>query len=49
MALKDANAYRIIVTPTALSEREQALFRELASQSRFDPRGHFVQEKGHGG
>ena len=30
-----------IVTPSALSEREKALYRELAQASRFNPRAHF--------
>lgn len=30
-----------IVVPTVLSEREQALFKELADSSSFNPRGHF--------
>jgi len=30
-----------IVTPSDPSEREKALYRELASASRFDPRAHF--------
>ena len=34
-----------IVNPTVLGEREQALFKELAESSRFDPRGHFAREK----
>lgn len=33
-----------IVVPTVLSERERALFRELAEASAFNPRGHFEQE-----
>ena len=37
-----------IVNPTALTERERALFSELAESSRFDPRGHFAREKPHG-
>ncbi|HYM47742.1 MAG TPA: DnaJ C-terminal domain-containing protein [Burkholderiaceae bacterium] len=37
-----------IVVPTVLSEREQALFKELAEGSRFNPRGHFEQEVAHG-
>ena len=34
-----------IVNPTVLSEKEQALYQELAKESRFDPRGHFAREK----
>ena len=30
-----------IVTPTAAGERENALYKELAEVSNFDPRGHF--------
>ena len=37
-----------IVVPTVLSERERALFRELADGSSFNPRGHFEQEMKHG-
>jgi curved DNA-binding protein len=33
-----------IVVPTVLSERERALFKELADGSTFNPRGHFEQE-----
>jgi len=33
-----------IAVPATLSEREQALFKELADVSTFDPRGHFKQE-----
>lgn len=33
-----------IVVPTVLSEREQALFKELADGSTFNPRGHLEQE-----
>ena len=36
-----------IVNPTVLSEKEQALYKELANESRFDPRGHFAREKSH--
>jgi curved DNA-binding protein len=32
-----------IVVPTALSERELKLFKELAESSTFNPRGHFKQ------
>lgn len=35
-----------IVVPTVLSERERALFKELADGSTFNPRGHFEQEIG---
>jgi curved DNA-binding protein len=31
-----------IVTPSQSSEREKALYKELAAASSFDPRGHFV-------
>jgi len=37
-----------IVVPTVLSERERALFKELADGSSFNPRGHFEQEMKHG-
>ncbi len=30
-----------VVTPTVLSDREKALYEELAQISKFDPRGHF--------
>jgi curved DNA-binding protein len=33
-----------IAVPTVLSERERALFKELAAGSTFNPRGHFEQE-----
>lgn len=33
-----------IVVPAVLSERERALFKELADGSAFNPRGHFEQE-----
>ena len=36
-----------IVVPTVLSERERALFKQLAEGSTFNPRGHFEQEKQH--
>ncbi len=36
-----------IVVPTVLTERERALFKELAEGSTFNPRGHFEQETGH--
>ena len=37
-----------IAVPTVLSERERALFKELAANSTFNPRGHFEQELQHG-
>ena len=37
-----------IAVPTVLSERERALFKELAQSSSFNPRGHFEQEIRHG-
>ncbi len=37
-----------IVNPTVLSDRERELFRELASASHFDPRGHFARGGPHG-
>jgi len=37
-----------IAVPTVLSERERSLFKELASNSTFNPRGHFEQEGKHG-
>ena len=33
-----------IVVPTVTSERERALFKEIAEASTFNPRGHFEQE-----
>lgn len=36
-----------IANPTVLDERERDLFRQLASHSKFDPRGHF-KEAAHG-
>lgn len=33
-----------IAVPTVLSERERSLFKELAANSTFNPRGHFEQE-----
>ena len=33
-----------IVVPTLTSERERALFKEIAEASTFNPRGHFEQE-----
>jgi curved DNA-binding protein len=33
-----------IVVPTAASERERELYRQLATASAFNPRGHFAQE-----
>jgi curved DNA-binding protein len=38
-----------IVVPTVLSERERALFKQLAEASNFNPRGHFKQEAGNAG
>jgi curved DNA-binding protein len=38
-----------IVNPTVLTERERELFAQLASESRFNPRGHFAGEKSHDG
>ena len=35
-----------IAVPTIASERERALFKELADVSTFDPRGHFAEEVG---
>ncbi len=37
-----------VVVPTVLSERERALFKELADGSTFNPRGHFEQEMRNG-
>ena len=37
-----------IVNPTVLSERERALFKDLAQASTFDPRAHFTTERSHG-
>jgi curved DNA-binding protein len=33
-----------IVVPSAVGERERALYKELAGASTFNPRGHFVEE-----
>ena len=44
----DLYAIAQIVVPTVLSERERALFKELADGSTFNPRGHFEQEIEHG-
>lgn len=33
-----------IVVPTALTERERALYKQLGEGSRFNPRGHFMEE-----
>jgi len=44
----DLYAIAQIVVPTVLSERERALFKELAEGSSFNPRGHFEQEMKHG-
>ena len=38
-----------IVMPTPLSDRQKALFKELADASTFDPRAHFTQEIRHAG
>jgi curved DNA-binding protein len=38
----DLYAVLQIVTPPVISEREKALFEELARASRFDPRSHFA-------
>jgi curved DNA-binding protein len=37
----DLFAIAQIVVPTAASERERELFRQLAEGSTFNPRGHF--------
>jgi curved DNA-binding protein len=37
-----------ITVPTVVSERERALFQQLAQGSTFEPRGHFEQEGEHG-
>jgi curved DNA-binding protein len=37
-----------IVNPTVLNDRERELFRELAEQSKFDPRAHFAKGDSHG-
>jgi curved DNA-binding protein len=34
-----------IVNPSVLNDREKELYKELAEQSHFDPRGHFAKEK----
>jgi curved DNA-binding protein len=36
-----------VVVPTVLTDRERALFKELADASAFNPRGHFEREKSH--
>jgi curved DNA-binding protein len=43
---KEGDLYAIaqIVVPTAASERERELFRQLAEGSTFNPRGHFKIE-----
>jgi len=33
-----------IVVPGAASDRERALYQQLAQGSTFNPRGHFAQE-----
>jgi curved DNA-binding protein len=38
-----------IAMPSTLTERQQALFKELAEASEFDPRGHFRTEAHHAG
>lgn len=43
----DLFAIAQIAVPSVLSERERALFRELADASTFNPRGHFAQEASH--
>jgi curved DNA-binding protein len=42
----DLYAVAQIVNPTVLTDRERELYRELASASRFDPRGHFAKGSG---
>ena len=37
-----------IVNPSVLNEKEKGLYQQLAEQSHFDPRGHFVREKSNG-
>jgi curved DNA-binding protein len=37
-----------IVVPSVLSERERALFKQLADASTFNPRGHFEKEMSNG-
>ena len=44
----DLYAIAQIVVPTVLSERERALFKQLAVGSSFNPRGHFEQEMRNG-
>ncbi len=44
----DLFAIAQIVVPTAASEHERALFKQLADSSTFNPRGHFQQEAGSG-
>jgi curved DNA-binding protein len=43
----DLFAVAQVVVPTVLTERERALFKELADASTFNPRGHFEREKSH--
>jgi curved DNA-binding protein len=43
----DLFAIAQIVVPTVLTDRERALFKELADASTFHPRGHFTAEVSH--
>jgi hypothetical protein len=36
------------VNPTLLSEKEKALYKELAEGSRFEPRAHFARGNANG-
>jgi len=46
----EADLYAIvqIVNPTELTQRERELLKELAENSRFNPRAHFAAEESHG-
>ena len=44
----DLYATVVIVVPSVLSEREHALFQQLAESSTFNPRAHFESEATHG-
>ena len=40
----DLYAVVLIVVPSVISEKETALYRQLAEASAFDPRAHFSEE-----
>ena len=44
----DLYATVVIVVPSVLSERERALFQQLAESTTFNPRAHFEPEATHG-